>query len=74
MFTKIGDLLQNILHGPIEAAVGLIGGIIWGFISGHVPHHKEVSKLPSGPCLPLITPLIRSYNSVLRILLMPQCL
>lgn len=37
-----GDLLANILQGPVEIAIGLVIGLGWGFIAACIPHRSEV--------------------------------
>ena len=38
----VGDLLSNIVQGPLEVLIGLVVGVGWGFISACVPHRNEV--------------------------------
>lgn len=38
-----GDLVQNLLHGPIEVTIGIVTGIGWGVIAACFPHRTEVS-------------------------------
>lgn len=40
-----GELINNILHGPIELAAGIAVGLIWGVVAGLVPHKDEVGEL-----------------------------
>ncbi|XP_065223892.1 putative SLC9B1-like protein SLC9B1P1 [Planococcus citri] len=36
-----GNLLSNIIRGPIQVAVGVIIGVVWGFILSVFPHRNE---------------------------------
>ncbi|KAK7582286.1 hypothetical protein V9T40_013731 [Parthenolecanium corni] len=36
-----GDLLQSIIQGPVEIAIGLVAGVIWGIICACFPHREE---------------------------------
>lgn len=31
------------MRGPIEVAIGVCVGIVWGLITGYIPHKCEVS-------------------------------
>ncbi|XP_065223901.1 sodium/hydrogen exchanger 9B2-like isoform X3 [Planococcus citri] len=41
MLFSPGDLLSNILQGPLEVLIGLVVGLGWGFISACIPHRNE---------------------------------
>lgn len=43
MSTLLGDLTHQILQGPTDVIVGLVAGIVWGIISGSLPHRDDVS-------------------------------
>ncbi|KAK7590370.1 hypothetical protein V9T40_001983 [Parthenolecanium corni] len=42
IFTQ-GDLVQNLLHGPIEVTIGIVTGIGWGVIAACFPHRTETN-------------------------------
>ena len=43
-FIQDGNLIDLILHGPIELLIGLSFGLCWGLIARYLPHkdHKNV--------------------------------
>ena len=43
-FIQDGNLIDLILHGPIELLIGLSFGLCWGLIAQYLPHkdHKNV--------------------------------
>ncbi|XP_065224147.1 sodium/hydrogen exchanger 9B2-like isoform X2 [Planococcus citri] len=36
-----GELVSNIIQGPIEVAIGIVVGLGWGFISACIPHRND---------------------------------
>ena len=44
-FIQDGNLLDQVLHGPIEILIGLSFGIGWGFLAQYLPHkdHRNVT-------------------------------
>ncbi|KAL1123880.1 hypothetical protein AAG570_001650, partial [Ranatra chinensis] len=41
LFSKQGDLVLQILHGPLELVIGLVAGIVWGLVSSVIPHRDD---------------------------------
>ncbi|XP_054283268.1 sodium/hydrogen exchanger 9B2-like isoform X2 [Macrosteles quadrilineatus] len=41
MIFSTGDLTHQILQGPTDVIVGLVAGIVWGIISGSLPHRDD---------------------------------
>ncbi|XP_073988276.1 sodium/hydrogen exchanger 9B2-like isoform X2 [Rhodnius prolixus] len=41
LFSKEGNLVLEIIHGPLEVVVGLLVGIVWGFVAACFPHRKD---------------------------------
>ena len=41
----VGNLVWNILKGPVEAIVGVLIGIVMGIILWYVPQKKSVSHV-----------------------------
>jgi hypothetical protein len=38
-----GDLMQQLVHGPIEVVIGVSFGIGWGILLIYFPHKDDVS-------------------------------
>ena len=38
-----GDIMTQILQGPIDLTIGLVSGIVWGLMAGCLPHRDDVS-------------------------------
>ncbi|XP_046681985.1 sodium/hydrogen exchanger 9B2-like isoform X2 [Homalodisca vitripennis] len=41
MIFSTGDLTHQILQGPTDILVGLVSGILWGIVSGSLPHRDD---------------------------------
>lgn len=41
MVFSTGDIMTQILQGPVDLIIGLISGIVWGLLAGCLPHRDD---------------------------------
>lgn len=41
MIFSTGDLMQQVLQGPIEMLIGLAFGVFWGLVASFIPHRSD---------------------------------